>query len=55
MPAIPSSKNCAERHIRPLNVNLGGDISFVGLVPSVAQLSSAFYQLPCFPAAADIR
>ena len=37
-------KNCAERHIRPLYVNLeGGDIFFVGLVPSVAQLSSAFH------------
>ena len=40
---ILKKKNCAERHIRPLYVNLEGDIFFVGLVPSVAQLSSAFH------------
>ena len=47
-------KNCAKRHIRSLYVNLGGDIFWFGLFPSVAQLSSAFPYLPCFPNAADM-
>ena len=50
------TKNCAKRHIRPLYVNFEGDIFFVfGLVPSVAQLSSAFYYFLCFHAAAYVH
>ena len=45
---IDNDKNCAKQHIRPLYVNFG-------LVPSVAQLSSASYYFLCFPAAAYVH
>ena len=47
-------KNCAKQHIWPLYVNLGGDIFWFALFPSVAQLSSVFPYLSCFPNAADM-
>ena len=52
----PQIKICAKRHIRPLYVNFGGDVSFVfGLVLSVAQISLASYHFLCFPAAAYVH
>ena len=48
-------KNCAKQHIWLLYINFGGDFFFVFcLLPSVAQLSSTFHYLSCFPATPDI-